>query len=146
MPTDLNALSALPCRVMPWPTPPSSARRSTRTTSTPFCARASDSTPPVMPPPTTRTRCTDPAISDSCLVGVHRRLGAGDPADDLVAVRAGGGDVGDLLAPVEDHDPVRHLVAQRQVVGDEHDRDALVRHGADQPLDILGLLVAQGGG
>ena len=28
MPTDLNALSALPWSVMPWPTPPSSGRRS----------------------------------------------------------------------------------------------------------------------
>ena len=58
----------------------------------------------------------------------------------------GRGDVGDLLAAVEDDDPVGDLVAEREVVGDEHDRDALVGHPADQRLDVLGLLVAERGG
>src|SRR6478736_9956618 len=143
MPTERNALRALPCSVMPWPTPPSDERRSTSTTATPFWARASDSTPPVMPPPTTRTRLT--VDSDMTLLGEHGRAGAGDPADDVVAVGTGGGQVGDLLAPVEDHEPVGDLEAQRQVVGDHDDRDARVGHPADQALDVLGLLVAERG-
>ena len=56
---------------------------------------------------------------------------------------AGGGHVGDLLAAVEDDDPVGHLVAEREVVGDDDDRDALVGHPPDQRLDVLGLLVAE---
>ena len=53
------------------------------------------------------------------------------------------GYVGDLAAPVEDDHPVGDLVAEREVVGDDHDRDALVGHPADQRLDVLGLLVAE---
>ena len=49
----------------------------------------------------------------------HRLLRAGDPADDVVAVAAVGGDVGDLAAAVEDDDPVGDLVAEREVVGDD---------------------------
>src|SRR5215218_661549 len=139
MPTAWKALSALPWSVMPWPTPPSDSRWSTRTTSTSRWRRASARTAPVMPPPTTRTRL----ISDMTLLHEHGRTGAGDPADDVVAVGAGGGQVGDELAAVEDDHPVGHLVAERQVVGDHDDRDARVGHPADQALDVLGLLVAQ---
>src|SRR6478609_3553283 len=100
MPTDLNALSALPCRVMPCPTPPSDSRRSTSTTSTPFWARASESTPPVIPPPTTSTRWVWDSDMEGLLRsdggGVHRLARAGDPADDVVAVGVGRGQVGDL--------------------------------------------------
>src|SRR4051812_3568361 len=119
---------------MPWPTPPSDGRWSTRTTSTSRWRRARASTPPVMPPPTMRTRRTWDSSMEELLDsgGVHGRAGAGDPADDVVAVGTGGGEVGDLLAPVEDHDPVGYLVAERQVVGDHHDRDALVGHPPDQ--------------
>src|SRR6478609_12033852 len=115
---------------MPWPTPPSDSRWSTRTTSTSRWRRASARTPPVMPPPTMRTR--DTVDSDMTLLGEHGRAGAGDPADDVVAVGTGGRQVGDLLAPVEDHEPVGDLEAQRQVVGDHDDRDARVGHPADQ--------------
>src|SRR3954470_4654540 len=66
MPTDSKAFSALPCSVMPWPTPPSDVRRSTSTTSTPCWASASDRTPPVMPPPTTSTR----RVRDSDMSGL----------------------------------------------------------------------------
>src|SRR5436190_15676423 len=103
MPTALKALSALPCSVMPWPTPPSSLRRSTSTTSTPFCARPSDRTPPAMPPPTTRTLSGSDMGSPSGSGCEHRGPGAGDPADDVVAVGALDGYVGALLAAVEDH-------------------------------------------
>ena len=63
--------------------------------------------------------------------------GAGDPADDVVAVAALDGYVGDLAAPVEDDHPVGDLVAERQVVGDDHDRDALVGHPPDQASTFL---------
>src|SRR6478735_4255871 len=147
MPTERNALRALPWRVMPCPTPPSEERRSTSTTSTPRWRSASDSTPPVMPPPTTRTRLTVDSGMGGLLggIGEHGRARAGDPADHVVAVRAGGRQVGDLPAAVEDHQAVGDLEAQRQVVGDHDDRDPLVGHPADQAFDVLGLLVAERG-
>src|SRR6476661_1072899 len=88
MPTARNAFNALPWSVMPWPTPPSSLRRSTRTTSTPRWASASDSTPPVMPPPTTRTRSTR-GVWDSAMGDLL--LGDGDGVGDR---GRGGGDCG----------------------------------------------------
>src|SRR4051794_25719198 len=108
MPTDLKALSALPCRVMPWPTPPSDSRRSTSTTSTPFWARASDSTPPVMPPPTTSTRL----VWDSDMGGL---LDSGDGDDG----------VGDELERVVDRlDLGRQVEEAVQYAGDEVPGDA----------------------
>ena len=53
------------------------------------------------------------------------------------------GHVGDLAAAVEHHDPVADVHRQRQVVGDQHDRDALLGHPPDQRLHLLGLLVAE---
>ena len=53
------------------------------------------------------------------------------------------GDVGHLAAAVEHDDPVADVHGQRQVVGDQHDRDALLGHPPDQRLHLLGLLVAQ---
>src|SRR6266545_1944566 len=151
-PTAWKALRALPWRVMPCPTPAHLSRSSTSTTWTPFWARARDSTLPVMPPPTTRTRWVWDSDMGSSLTGWFRvrvvggsggelrRARAGDPADDVVHLGVGDAAVGDLAAAVEDDDPVGHLLAQRQVVRDQHDRDALGGHPPDQRLDLLGLL------
>src|SRR3954451_2744438 len=146
-PTLWKAPRALPCRVMPWPTPVHSWRTSSRTTSAPFWASASDSTLPVMPPPTTRTRrgwvMSSPGVVRAWSCCELGGSGAGDPPDDVVGLGVGDAHVCDLRPAVEHDDPVGHLGAEGQVVRDQDDRDALAGHPADQRLDLLGLLVAE---